>query len=74
MGVQFQPEWLSTLLRNSHLDAVATPMNQAILSTTLANLNRFDEALEYIDEALKSEPQNLEYARLRRTYTNKLQN
>jgi tetratricopeptide (TPR) repeat protein len=54
------------------VEADGSSQNKALLSTTLANLKRFDEAQKYIQEALKTEPQNKEFEKLRKDYQAKL--
>lgn len=55
------------------VEADGSSQNKALLSTTLANLKRFDEALKYIQAALKTEPQNKDFERLRKDYQVKLE-
>jgi tetratricopeptide (TPR) repeat protein len=43
--------------------------NMALLSTTLANLGKKKEAIKYIEEALKADPDNREYIRLKDKYS-----
>jgi tetratricopeptide (TPR) repeat protein len=49
-------------------NAHSSSANKALLSTTFANLHRFDEALKWITEALNDDPKNVEYTRLRDDY------
>ena len=42
--------------------------NIALLSTTLANLGKKEEAMKYIQEALKADPENREFIRLKEGY------
>jgi len=50
------------------LEIVNSPINKAFLSTTLANLNKYEEALKYIEEASEKEPQNEYYKKLKQLY------
>ena len=56
------------------LNAESSPINRALLSTALANLNKYDEALKYIDEALEADSTNNYYGRLKQQYMEKLNN
>jgi tetratricopeptide (TPR) repeat protein len=46
--------------------------NMALLSTTLANLGKMKEAINYIEEALKADPDNSEFIRLKDEYSRKM--
>ena len=51
------------------LDAQSSAQNKALISTTLANLGRFREAIDYIDQALKENPKNADFQRLKEEYS-----
>lgn len=53
-------------------NAHSSPENKALLSTTFANLLRFEKALQWITEALNADPDNVEYTRLRDDYKAKI--
>ena len=47
-----------------------TPQNNALLSTTLANIGKIEDAKLHIEKALEVEPENKDYKRLKAEYTN----
>lgn len=49
-------------------------VNKALLSTTLANLNKYEEAIRYIEEALEKDPNNEYYGKIKEKYIEKLNN
>lgn len=50
------------------VEAEKKALNIALLSTTLANLGKKEEAMKYIQEALKADPENREFIRLKEGY------
>jgi tetratricopeptide (TPR) repeat protein len=54
------------------LDAQSSAQNKAFISTTLANLGKFPGAMDYIDQALKENPNNVDFQRLRDEYSQHL--
>ena len=60
---------LSYKYAKKSLDAKSSPQNKALISTTLANLGKFKEALDSISEALKEDPKNSDFLRLKEEYS-----
>ncbi len=56
------------------VDAKNSPQNIALLSTTLFNLGKAEEAMLHIEKALEIEPENHEYIKLKETYSKRIQN
>jgi len=51
------------------VEAENSAQNMALLSTTLANLGKKEEAMKYIQEALKTTPDNRDFIRLKEEYS-----
>jgi len=51
------------------LDAESSAQNKALLSTTLANIGKKEEAINYIQQALEEDPNNPDFVRLKEEYS-----